>query len=152
MRCLVASCNVHHHGGWKKYALARFTQPLPHKGRSPLSYMARVPFFCRLARIAATAIRERDSAFFERRRPRARGLAASEARRRGEERGGEGEGNFAVSLTGEKMAGGRASDKRDERDGEQAAVFALPAQYGRDGPSSCDSCTGRGSPKTESIS
>ena len=121
MRCLVASWNVHHHGGWKKCALARFTQPLPYKGRSPLSYMARVPFFCRLARIAATAIRERDSAFFERRRPRARGLAASEARRRGEERGGEGEGNFAVSLTGEKMAGGRASDKRDERDGERAS-------------------------------
>ena len=43
-------------------------------------------FLLSAARIAATAIRERDSAFFERRRPRARGLAASEARRRGEER------------------------------------------------------------------
>ena len=109
-------------------------------------------FLLSAARIAATAIRERDSAFFERRRPRARGLAASEARRRGEERGGEGEGNFAVSLTGEKMAGGRATKEMREAASERAAVFALPAQYGRDGPSSCDSCTGRGSPKTESIS
>ena len=109
-------------------------------------------FLLSAARIAATAIRERDSAFFERRRPRARGLAASEARRRGEERGGEGEGNFAVSLTGEKMVGGRATKEMRETASERAAVFALPAQYGRDGPSSCDSCTGRGSPKTESIS
>ena len=40
-------------------------------------------FLLSAARIAATAIRERDSAFFERRRPRARGLAASEARGEG---------------------------------------------------------------------